>query len=268
MRNASIYSKSLLVACLLITVIGALAWQTDDKKKNKGSANKIQRDTIIPRRYDYDSNEFRIKDLDIALDNLDIGLKELNDGLKDLHIDIAKTVKEAMASIDLDKISRDVEIGLSKVDFQEIEKEVERELKNINLGEIKIEVQKSLKEAQNEIKKIDKQKLQNEMKELQITLNKNELKADIDKAMQDARKEIEKAKQEIKDLKSFTSALENDGLIDRKKGYTVEWTKDGDLIINGKLQPKEVADKYRRFYKKDGYKIKIRPDDDLEIDGL
>lgn len=269
MRNVSIYSKSVLCACLLIAVIGALAWQTDDKKKSKESTDKqLQRDTTTPGRYHYDSNEFRIKDLDIALESLDIGLKELNIELKNLNVDIAKTVKEAMAAVDVNKISREVEMELSKIDIKEIQKEIEKELKNINLEEIKIEVQNSLKEAQNEIKQIDMQKLQNEMKELQITIDKKALKTDIDKAMQDARKEIEKAKQEIRDLKDFTASLEKDGLIDRKKGYTVEWTKDGDLIINDTIQPKEVADKYSRFYKKDGYKIKIRPDDDLEVDNL
>jgi len=54
----------------------------------------------------------------------------------------------------------------------------------------------------------------------------------------------------LRDLKDFTDALQQDGLIAKKKGYTIEWTKDGDLIINGKTQPKEISDRYSRFYKK------------------
>src|SRR6185295_5143489 len=100
-------------------------------------------------------------------------------------------------------------------------------------------------------------------------LNGSQFKQEIENAMKDARNEMEKAKRELQDLKDFTGALEKDGLIDKKKGYTIEWTKDGNLIINGKTQPKEISDKYSRYYKKDGYKIKMRPDeDDLEVDDL
>ena len=92
------------------------------------------------------------------------------------------------------------------------------------------------------------QKLQNEMKEMQLKLNSSQFKQEIEHAVQGAKKEIEKAKQELQDMKDFTNALVKDGLIDRKKGYTIEWTKDGDLIINGRTQPKEIADKYSRYY--------------------
>lgn len=285
MRNVSKHSKGILLACFCIAVISALAWQKDDKNKKDSPTYKYeQRDTAVPKRHKYDSNEFRIKDLDLSLKELDLSLQKLNLELKDINIEISKTIKDALADVDLENILKDVEIELKNVDVEKIKSEVEKELKEIDVEKIKaevekglkevdlqkinIEVQQSLKEAQQELKKIDKQKLQNEMKELQLKLNKSEFKEELDNALKNAHKEIEKAKQELTDLKDFTSALEKDGLIDRKNGYAIEWTKDGDLIINGKTQPKEISDKYSRYYKKDGYKIKIRPDDDLEIDNL
>lgn len=285
MRNVSKHSKGILLACFLIVVISAIAWQTDDKnKKDKSTYKYEQRDTTVPKRYDYDSNEFRMKDLDLSMKDLDNSLKELNLNLKDLHINISETIKDALADIDFDQITKDIDIEIKKVDVEKIKREVEKELKEIDVEKIKLEidkelknvdfekinkeVQESLKEAQQQLKQIDKQKLQKEMKELQLKLNNSEFKDELDNALKNAQKEIDKAKQELRDLKDFTTALEKDGLVDRKNGYTIEWTKDGDLIINGKTQPKEISDKYSRYYKKDGYKIKIRPDDDLETDNL
>ena len=51
--------------------------------------------------------------------------------------------------------------------------------------------------------------------------------------------------------------MEADGLIDKKKGYTIEW-KSGELYINGTEQPKNVSDKYKK-YESSGV-IKTQPD--------
>jgi len=263
MRNVFKYPKGLILAGLSVIVITAAAWQTDDKdKKNDSTRRQSTGDTVVPRQRDPDKDEFRMKELDKAMKELDIQLKDLN-------VEISKTVKLALAQVDFEKIGKEVEAELKQVDLDKINEEVQAELKNIDLNKINVEVQQSLKEAQEEIKKVDMQKLQNEMKEMQLKLNSSQFKQEIEHAVQGAKKEIEKAKQELQDMKDFTNALVKDGLIDRKKGYTIEWTKDGDLIINGRTQPKEIADKYSRYYKKDGYKIKIRPDDDdLEVDDL
>jgi translation initiation factor 2 beta subunit (eIF-2beta)/eIF-5 len=58
--------------------------------------------------------------------------------------------------------------------------------------------------------------------------------------------EIQKAKKEMQDFKAFEEGLEKDGLINKKEGYTIEH-KDGQLIINGKIQSQEIYDKYRSF---------------------
>ncbi len=79
----------------------------------------------------------------------------------------------------------------------------------------------------------------------------------IDDAMNNAKEGIEKAKQQLQQMKDFTDALAADGLIDKKKGYTIEW-KNGNLYINGTQQPKNISDKYRK-YESTG-KIKTEPD--------
>lgn len=267
MRNVFKSTKGLILAGLSVIVITAIAWQTDDKdKKDDSTRRQDAGDTTVPKQRNYDKNEFRMKGLDEAMKQLDIELKNLDLNLKDLDIEISKNVNEALAGIDFEKISKDVEAEIKKIDVEKINKEVEQELKKIDLNKISIEVNQSLKKAQEEFKNVDMQKLQNEMKELQLKLDSKEFKAEMEEAMQGARQEIEKTKQELRDMKDFTEALQKDGLIDKKPGYTIEWTKDGDLIINGKTQSKTVSDKYSRYYKKEGYKIKVRPDDELEVE--
>jgi hypothetical protein len=50
-------------------------------------------------------------------------------------------------------------------------------------------------------------------------------------------------------MKEFTSELEKDGLIDRKKDYEIEWRK-GNLYINGVQQSQEVTNKYKNITRK------------------
>ena len=58
-------------------------------------------------------------------------------------------------------------------------------------------------------------------------------------------------------MKDFTDELAADGLINKKKGYTIEW-KNGNLYINDKEQSKDISDKYRK-YESTG-KIKMLPE--------
>jgi hypothetical protein len=59
--------------------------------------------------------------------------------------------------------------------------------------------------------------------------------------------------------------LEKDGLIDKKKGYTIEH-KDGKLLINEKEASAQTYEKYRSFLEKHK-KFNIEKDDnDFDID--
>ena len=49
--------------------------------------------------------------------------------------------------------------------------------------------------------------------------------------------------------------MEKDGLLKTDQDYTIEF-KNGTLTINGKVQPKEVTDKYSKYMRKESFTIK------------
>lgn len=296
MRNVSKSTKALILAGLSVIVIVTAAWQTDNKTK-RDSTNRQQPtgDTTVPKQHDNDQDEYRVGDIDKAMKELDNAMQHLNIQMKDLNINISKEINDAISRIDAEKLNKEIQDAMKNIDFEKIKLETDKSLKeaqeqiakidtekmkeeiekakeqmkNIDLDNIKVQIDRSMKEAQDQLKNIDMQKIKTEMQDLQLKLNNQDFKKQIDSAMKNANLEIEKAKKELQDLKNFTEALAKDGLIDKKKGYTIEWTKDGDLIINGTKQPKSVSDKYSQYYKKDGYKIKSNGgDNDLNIESL
>ena len=58
--------------------------------------------------------------------------------------------------------------------------------------------------------------------------------------------------------------LEKDGLINKKQSYKIEH-KEGQLLINGKLQPASVYDKYRSLLEKHKKLTIEKKDDDYNI---
>lgn len=83
--------------------------------------------------------------------------------------------------------------------------------------------------------------------------------------MEKAKVEIEKAKVEIKEYKGFVNGLENDGLINKKEGYSLKH-KDGELFINGKKASEQTYNKYRPFLEKHKKFNMKKDDDDFDID--
>ena len=83
----------------------------------------------------------------------------------------------------------------------------------------------------DKVKKIDMKQVDDEMEKVKEEMEK--IGPQIEKEMEKAKVEIEKAKVEIKEYKEFVDGLENDGLINKKEGYTIKH-KNGELIINGK----------------------------------
>jgi len=242
MKNVLKSNKHLVVAGLLgIIVIIAASWQTDNKKSKDTTINNTTRDTTEPKQRDNDKDEFRMKELEDAMKQLDIQMQKLDLQLKDLDVNISKHVQEALANIDMQKIN----------------KEVQENLKNIDFDKIKLQVDKSLEQAKEQMKNIDTEKLKIQMQELQNKFNSEDFKKEIEHAMKGAKENIEKAKKNLQEMKEFTDELEKDGLIDKDKGYSIEWKNGGELYINGKKQSKEISDKYKKYYKKDGWRIEM-----------
>jgi hypothetical protein len=223
-----------------VTALIFAAWTTPGNNYHvHKEGNIIQVDTTPDAQQGFDKT---MKQLDINLDNLDVQMKNLN--------------------INLDKQLD----AIAKINIEDIQKQTEASIKAIDWNKIQQSTNESFKAVQNEIAKIDFSKMQNEMKELQQKMQSDEFKSqfnsdkmhkEINDAMAKAQAGISKANEKLQQMKAFTDALAADGLIDKKKGYTIEW-KEGDLYINGKGQPKNISDKYRK-YEQEG-KIKILPE--------
>jgi len=251
MKNVLNTPKVYMLAGLLAIAVTAIAWQTKTKKQphdTTATGNAANGDTTRPRKHVTDQDDFGLNGLDESLRNIDINLKNIDFNFKDLDTTIEKSVREALANIDFKEIGRQTSEALDKIDWKEMQNTIN----------------KSITEATSEIKKIDWDKINAEIKEATDKVNSKEFKEEfngknlqqiIDNAMEKATEGLDNAKAELKMWKGFTNDLEKDGLIDKKKGYKIEWKDDGSLFINGKKQSKEVTDKYNKYYKEGGYTL-------------
>jgi len=236
--------RMLLVLLITGLTIGLVSW---DQKRSPGHFGQPVNDTV-PKTKPGD-REKKIRDLDDVLDELD------NVEIKIDMEKIQREIKEAMKKIDGDKIKMDVEKALRDVDMEKIKRDVEESVANIEWDKIKMELDK--------VKEIEMPKIEIEMKNLEKELSK--IGPEIEKAMEKAKVEIEKAKKEMKDYNDFVDGLENDGLLNRKEGYTIKH-KDRELFINGKKASDATYKKYRSFLEKHKtFKIE-KSDDDFNID--
>ena len=244
-----------LLACFSVLL---LSWGGQKQTHQQRSEQSVN-DTVPKNKADK-----KIRDLDDVLDELDRA---------ELNVDMEKVneqLKEAMKQIDKAKIQMDIEKALKEVDMEKIKGQMDKLTNEMDAAKIQKELKESLaavdwekmnqqiKEQMQEVKKIDMSKLDAEMKKLDIEMKG--IWPKIEKEMENAKASIEKAKAEMKEYKGFVDGLENDGLINKKEGYTIQH-KNGDLIINGKKQPVEVYNKYGRFLKKHE-KFTIKKSDD------
>jgi hypothetical protein len=142
---------------------------------------------------------------------------------------------------------------------------VKSSLKNLNKEYINADVEKALAEATKEVEKtkieikdLDKE-VEKEMANARKEIEKSKFeigKIDFDKIMNEARAGIDKAKEELRSVKEMFVEMEKDGLVDPKKGFTVEY-KNKELYIDGKKQNEITTDKYRKYFKNDHFKMTI-----------
>jgi hypothetical protein len=212
----------------------------------------------------------KMQEFDKLQTELDRSLLQVNDELK--KMDFSKMqldIETALKSVDMDKIRKDVDLALKNVDMSKLMAEVSASIKNIDIDYNKADIEKALAEAAKEIdkakleiKEIDKEKLKKELTNAQQEIDKAKLKIekiDMDKVMTEARAGIDKAKEELKLTKEMFTEMEKDGLISSKDGFTIEY-KNKDLYIDGVKQPEKTTDKYRKYFKKEDFKIKINKD--------
>jgi len=225
--------------------------------------------------------EKKIRDLDDVLDELNavdfkIDMekmqKELTESMK--KIDIQKMqfdMQKAMHDVDFEKIQKEMEQTMAKIDFGNIEKEIANAMKGFDAAKLQKDLQESMSKIEwdkmktefNKVKEIDMKKMQVDMEKMQAELSK--IGPEIEKSMEKAKVGIEKAKVEMKEYKEFVDGLEKDGLINKKKEYTIKHD-NGELFINGKKASDATYKKYRSFLDKRKKFTIEKSDDDFDID--
>lgn len=224
-------------------------------------------DTVPDRDY---NNSMKMKDFDRIISELDQTMLKTSDELKKIDMDkIMKDVEVSLASIDAEKIMKDVQLSLKQVDLDKIMQDVKESLqsvKDIKIEDVNGEVEKALKEAKvemenakKEMDKVDTKSIRRELEKAREEVAKSKLeigKIDMGKIMDEAKEGIDKAKTELRQIKAMFLEMEKDGLVDTKKGFSIEY-KNKDLYIDGKKQSEQVTDKYRHYFKDDHFKMTI-----------
>lgn len=215
--------------------------------------------------------------------------REIEASLKSIDFDkIQQDVQNAMKSIDMVKMEKEITESLSKIDFDKMQKEIEESLKDADIkGELeqarqeimkaKLEVEQQLKnkewkkEMEKEMKKVDMKQVEKELLKAKAELQKVKAemqleKINFSKELEKARTEIDKAEKEMKGYQEMLESMKEEGLVNSREDYTIEFNK-GDLFIDGKKQSDAVSDKYKKYFKKDKTTIKYKNGDfNIDVD--
>lgn len=245
----------LLALFAIILTVGLVSW---DQKQAPGQYGQSVNDTT-PKN---NSTDKKVRDLDDMLNELDKAewqvdmekiKKEITEALKNIDGNKIKLeIEKAMKEVNFAKIQNEIHESLAKVDFSNLKAEIANAMKEVDMAKIQKEVKESLakvdfdkiKLEMEKVKDIDMKQFEAEMKKLSEEMK--ELGPKMEKEIQKAKVEIEKAKVEMKQYKSFVDGLDNDGLINKKEGYSLKH-KDGELFINGKKASEQTYSKFRNF---------------------
>ena len=144
---------------------------------------------------------------------------------------------------------------LAEKDWARMEKDIEKQIQQALTA-----LQDNKKLLQSDLKNMDieMQKVQQAMQEVKKEIEKSQaqIQNDLRVKMPDLKKELEKAKismaeasKELESYREMINDMESKGLISDKNNYRIEYRNE-TLFINGKEQPKETADRYRKYFRK------------------
>lgn len=188
------------------------------------------------------------------------------------NIDIEEIVTTALDAVNWDSIGENIDAALSSINWDEVKAEVRRsmdEVKAEDMDKVRVEVRKSMNEA--------REAMDQARKTVIVKSTSNDM-AENDKEVAAARKKLEEAREEYIEVRkkamekrrdemkaaaeerrsnssrtvitgSYASydrmlrKMEQDGLINVKKGYKIE-KKGNTIYIDGIKQSKEVYKKY------------------------
>ena len=254
-------ARWIALAGFALTAITFVAWTRTDTIPTSGSyLTQNNNDTTPSEKKNYGKKDYKVRDLDDAMKELDRAMSELT---FEKNLDFIKMDKEIKAAMQ----------ELKNVDMEKVNREIKAAMKNIDWDKTRAEVDKAMREAEIHLKDMDMKLIEKQMalaKEsieaatINSHINMESLKENIEKGLEGAKAGMAEAKKQLTQLKEFTESLEKDGLINKKKGFKVE-IKNGEMYINGTKQPKEVNEKYRKYFIDDNYTINNDGTDVLRI---
>ncbi len=255
MKPAIFSNSKLILAILAVSITaGLVSWYPHSQNRFEQPFS----DTVPKKSME---KEKKIRDLDEALEEMEkAGIqldaakmqKEIAGAMNNIDVEKMKMqVEKALQQVDMAKMQHEVETSLAKVDWEKMKGEMANAMNEVDIKKIQQEVKASLQKIDwdkmkaeiEKVKDIDMSKMKMEMDKMKVGLTK--IKPEIEKA----KIKMEMAKTEIKEYKAFVDGLENDGLINKKEGYSLKH-KDGLLEINGKKVSEQVNSKYRLFLEK------------------
>jgi len=293
----------LTVALICLIGFAGLAWQ-----QHPGTAGNQTHHDTIPEKHNAKADKTIITgDIDKALNEVRKAQQHLQKQLESkdwekmhhqleqsmANIDaekIEEQVAKAMKEIDMEKIRMQAQDAIKKIDWQKMQVQMEKMRSQINDID-GIEMQKKMQKvmeaterAMAEIKAPDMEKLQHQLNATREELKMNEgkmkenleraqksikenLKKDFSKELEKAQQGVERAAEELQNYKNMLIEMDKDGLLKADGPYDIHY-KNGELLINGKVQPAAVTDKYKHYFRKENVRLKRGKDadDDRTID--
>jgi hypothetical protein len=276
----------LIAGILILACLMSISWK--GANTHHSNNNSYKKDTVPNQEKIKKDIDYHLQELQKAMSQLDEQLqgknwekaqKDIEESLKKIDMQkINQQLDEAIKKLDVEKIMKEAEQAINKVEFEKIQEQVKTAIKeaekNVDLKEVEKELSKSMAELKKELEKskqIDHEKLKKELQEAKKEIEKEKVelqrdmeklkaelkreKIDMEKELTKAKQEISKAREELTMYKTMISEMEKDGLLKSEEDYTIQY-KNGKLSINGKEQPKDITDKYRKYISKETLTIK------------
>jgi chromosome segregation ATPase len=246
------YPQALLLIAGIITT-GIITTSFDNGNHFGGAKQGYhQADTIPESRNKQKRNAEKetdaIERLNKQMAQLDEAMKQVGEEIKNIDFEkINKEVELSMKKIDMEKIKKEIDESMAKIDWKKMEADMAKakvEIASLNIEEMKKEIEAALN--------IDMSKLKEELARIKVDIPKIDMKEIIEnaqKGIETAKVELARAKEEMKAYKTMLKDMEQDGLIDTKKEFLIEY-KNNELFINKVKQPANVAEKYKSYFKK------------------
>ena len=276
---------------ICFTGLAGIAWQNNPVNTTR----KILQDTFPETNKTKEDKTVINGDLDKALEEINKAQERIEKQLENKDWEkVQRNLEQSLSKIDMDKMQEQLAKAMKQIDLQKIQLQAQQSLKQIDFKKMEADIQKAQEEISKEgslkmqkhmeeameatrkamenIKSVDMEKIQRnlERSKEELKLNEGKMREEMERARKDIqlnlhkdfRKEFEKAKEginraaaELQNYKEMLTEMDKDGLIKMKEAYNVKY-KNGVLTINGKIQPDNITNKYKHYFKKENVTLK------------